>query len=149
MYTASYEVAVGRARLFAVTHFLPRSRPSIRLQMDNVVVEESIPDPFEVGEDELEDEPPFASLQQRIEPEAERNESPEITQEILIDSGPQSQVNIAQELPEKLNPPLPPKEVPKLELVGNLQALLSPNLFLPIPEVSFPLVAHEDWTKHT
>jgi hypothetical protein len=133
-----------------ILHFLPSSYPFIRLQMENVVVEESIPDPFEVGDDELEEEPPSVSVQQRVEPKVERNESPGITQEISIDSGPQSQVNLAQELPEKSNPPLPPKEVapsPRLELVGNLQVLLSPNLFLPIPEVHFLLVAHGDLTK--
>jgi hypothetical protein len=110
--------------------------------MESVVGEESIPDPFEVGDDELEDEAPSdASLHQGTEPKGGGNGSPGVTQEISIDSGPQSQVNLVQELPEKLNPPLPPKEVapplPRLELVGNLQALLSPNLFLPIPEVRF------------
>jgi hypothetical protein len=112
---------------------------AVRFNMESNMGDESIPDPFEVGDDELEDESPPASLPQRSEPKVGGNESPGVTQEISIDSGPQSQVNLAQELSEKSNPPLPPKVVapslPRPELGGNLQALLSPNLFLPIPEV--------------
>jgi len=105
--------------------------------MDITGAEESIPDPFEVGDEDLEDEPP--STVKDVNPVVPEFKGTGVSQEVPMDSDNQSSGNFAQDLPEKANPPLPPKEialpVAKPELTGNLQAVLSPNLFLPIPEV--------------
>lgn len=101
--------------------------------MDAHNEEDGVPDPFEVGDDELEDES-----------ESSRDGHPENTgviQEIGIGSGQESLVNLLKEIPKKniSPPPLPPKELvpstPALPLASNLQALLVPGLFLPVPEV--------------
>lgn len=93
--------------------------------MDPHSLEDDIPDPFEVGDDDLEDE---------------RDPEPPVVQKTLSNEmEPDEQVvdSVVSDLPGEA-PPLPPKEDAPPPTAGlqkvNLQMLLANNLFLPIPE---------------
>ncbi|KAG8802758.1 hypothetical protein FRC17_006346 [Serendipita sp. 399] len=104
-------------------------------------IEESIPDPFEVGDDELDE----ASHSDNQRSNA-MDETEPLSEEDIGGSYKESAQNIAQDIPEpvvKDSPPgLPPKEV-SVGTVGDLRRLpvgidarnlIAPSLFLPIPD---------------
>ena len=143
----------GSLQLFTLLSF---PHKTVKLAMDPNAVQEDIPDPFEVGDDELDDELEPPSLVPEVPPtivESTSDGPTGMTQEIGIDSRQQSVTNLAQEIPRSKPPSPPPKEdVPstaRLPLVMNLQPLLAPSLFLPIPEVCCLPLPRDESTNRT
>jgi hypothetical protein len=99
--------------------------------MDIATNSDALPDPFEVGEDDLEDEPTVPSMK---EPELPVEASPYYESEIAINSGQQSnqdsKVNLVAVRDVSPTPPPPPKDPTplfKAHFVSGMPALTSPR----------------------
>lgn len=92
--------------------------------MDTDTDSERIPDPFEVGEDDLDDEPPSSLMREQ---ERQADTSPYHESEIIINSGQASNVISRAISP---TPPLPPKDptpLAKPHFIHGLPSLISPR----------------------
>lgn len=109
--------------------------------MDLYEESEELSDPFQVGEDELDDDPPTPVARFHSERSFSRENENEITIGSASEDEEEDEEEEEEEDPENplFSPPPPPKDAtafPKPQLIGEAAGLLSPNLFLPIPEVS-------------
>jgi hypothetical protein len=100
--------------------------------MDITTNSDTLPDPFEVGDDDFEDEPTVPSVMK--EPESPVEASPYYESEIAINSGQQSnqdsKVDLVAVRDVSPTPPLPPKDPTplfKAHFVSGLPALTSPR----------------------
>lgn len=102
---------------------------------------EVVPDPFEVGDDDLEDEATISAVK---EPERFGSASPYHEDEIAINSAQESKVDLVPMASPTPGPSPPPKPVFRQHFATGVPSLISPSLFLPIPDVGCVSVWQRD-----